>query len=261
MNMGLSAILKGLFSSDASAVIASPQKGLSQADKELKKKKKKAMNWRDVNEMIKFVNQKGKVICPFCSVPVGDFMITSTQVKLQDTFYATSGDRMGTPKPNLVFKGICTHPKWGTYPPPCISVIQLGFWKNVSNTHIDSYSALLRKSTIPCIHSMKDIQIIHSGQLAVINELKPKLKRKPRVVDAYWKDKSRDEKLYIEYPDYPVTLYLETEDYKEGEIASVFFIAENGRTFTGKKEKIRVTGKVNAEGLVIIENFVLIYDS
>lgn len=147
--------------------------GKEKAKKPDKKKEKKRV-WTPLDEPTKFVNQLGKVFCPFCSVPVGDLQVTSTQVKLQDVPYATIGDRNGAPMPNLLFKGVCTFPVWGNTPPPCMSVIQLGLWKNYSETYIDNYPALLRKSTIPCLHSKQDISIIHSGQISLLPHVKPK---------------------------------------------------------------------------------------
>lgn len=139
-----------------------------------RKAQKKQFQWRDVKEPVKYVNQKGKIFCPFCTVPIGDFLVTSTQVKLQDTFQVTAGDKMGAPMPNLVFKGQCIHPCWTIAPPPCIGVIQPSMWKDTSETIIDVNRALLRKSTIPCMISQQDIQIVHSGQQAFIPEVKIK---------------------------------------------------------------------------------------
>lgn len=139
--------------------------------KAARKRQKKLHEWRDVKEPIKFVNQHGKIFCPFCSVPIGGFMVTSTQVKLQDTFQVTAGDRMGAPAPNLVFSGQCLYPTW-RIPPPCIGVIQPGMWQDTSQTYIDYYHALLRKSTIPCMISQQDILIVHSGQKAIIPAIK-----------------------------------------------------------------------------------------
>ena len=142
-------------------------------DKTDKKKEKKRV-WKPLDEPTKYVNQRGKVFCPFCSIPIGDLRITSTQVKLQDVPYATFGDRNGAPMSNLLFKGVCTFPVWGNTPPPCMGVIQLGLWKDFSETYIDNYPALLRKSTIPCLHSKQDITIVHSGQISLLPHVKPK---------------------------------------------------------------------------------------
>ncbi|MEX6687664.1 PAAR-like protein [Danxiaibacter flavus] len=137
--------------------------------KEARKEKKKENEWHDPNEQIKYVNEQGKVSCTFCSCLIGDIKVTSTEVKLQDALWATAGDKNDAA--NIQFKGVCNHSKWGRYKPPCSGVIQLGEWKNLSNTIIDSHPALLRKSAIPCNISGQDIKIEHSGQRAVLEEL------------------------------------------------------------------------------------------
>lgn len=149
----------------------SAAKGLGPApdSKEARKAKKKENEWHDPNEQIKYVNEQGKVSCTFCSSLIGDVKVTSAEVKLQDALWATAGDKNGAA--NIQFKGMCNHPKWGKYKPPCSGVIQLGEWKDLSSTIIDSQPALLRKSTIPCNISGLDIKIEHSGQRAVLEEL------------------------------------------------------------------------------------------
>jgi len=142
--------------------------------KEERKAQKKQHEWKDINEQIKFVCEGGKVTCLFCSSLVGDIKVTSTPVKLQDTPWATNADRLGAP--NLQFKGNCIHPSFSPNYPPCQGVIQPGEWKDTSKTIIDYYPALLRKSTIPCMISGQNIQIVHSGQKAVLTQLKPKVK-------------------------------------------------------------------------------------
>jgi len=142
------------------------------AERDPKKEEKKQHKWQNPNEMIKFVCMGGKAICPFSPTP-GDVIVTSTQVKLQDKFWATDADRNGASNPNILFKGVCTHPKWGSKQPPCATVIQLGKWENVSETRIDDFHALLRKSTIKCLISNQDIQIIDSGQKAFIEAAEP----------------------------------------------------------------------------------------
>lgn len=223
------------------------------SDPEAVKKKKEVMKWQDVNEPIKYVCQGAKVFCMYCSVPIGDLFVTSTQVKLQDTFWATNGDRNGAPVPNLVFKGVCMHPKWGIPKPPCIGVIQLGQWKNISQTHIDNWNALLRKSTIPCLHSMQDIFILHSGQKAVPEELKIKTRKFPAIREIRWMDKEMENTITNLGIMKKASLLIRTKDYEEGETVTVTLKGENGAEIAPGKTEITVTGTVGPKGIVKIK--------
>lgn len=213
------------------------------------RKKKEEMKWNDVNEPVKYVCQGAKVLCMYCSVPIGDIMVTSTQVKLQDTFWATNGDRNGAPAPNIVFKGLCMHPRWGISRPPCISVIQLGAWKNVSQTHIDNYNALLRKSTIPCLHSMQDIQIIHSGQKCIPEELKIKTRKFPRIREIYWMDAEMENKITSASIGDKVSLLVRTKDFNPGESVTVKIKEKDNRNVIKGKKSIILGGTVNDDGI------------
>lgn len=213
------------------------------------RKKKEEMKWNDVNEPVKYVCQGAKVLCMYCSVPIGDIMVTSTQVKLQDTFWATNGDRNGAPAPNIVFKGLCMHPRWGISRPPCISVIQLGVWKNVSQTHIDNHNALLRKSTIPCLHSMQDIQIIHSGQKCIPEELKIKTRKFPRIREIYWMDAEMENKITSASIGDKVSLLVRTKDFNPGESVTVKIKEKDNRNVIKGKKSIILGGTVNDDGI------------
>lgn len=214
------------------------------------RKKKEEMKWNDVNEPVKYVCQGAKVLCMYCSVPIGDIMVTSTQVKLQDTFWATNGDRNGAPAPNIVFKGLCMHPRWGISRPPCISVIQLGVWKNVSQTHIDNYNALLRKSTIPCLHSMQDIQIIHSGQKCIPEELKIKTRKFPRIREIYWMDAEMENKITAINFQKKASILVRTKDYDEGDNITVKITGKNGNDVADGQKEIILNGTVDSQGIV-----------
>jgi len=142
-----------------------------------KEKEEKKRKWEDINESLKFVCERGKVMCPLCSVPIGGLKVTSNTISLQDTPWTTTGDNNG--KINFDFKGTCTHPSQKS--PPCKAVISLGKWKNYSDVHINSKYALLRKSTIPCLISGQDIRIIHSGQMAMLTK-EPYIKMKRLII-------------------------------------------------------------------------------
>ena len=221
----------------------------------------KKREWADVNEDVKFVCQGGKVQCPFASPPIAEILPTANSVMLQDKPFATTGDDNG--KVNFNFMGVCTHPsqqKPFSPPPPCKAVISLGKWKNYSNTMINNDNALLVKSTIPCMISGQDIKIIHSGQKAELVEVKPKMKREPRVTDAYWVDENNGGKMREVHPGREVTLILKTEDFEQGEMATVKIRAENGRKFKGGATETTSSGVVGVDGKVIIEKFTLTYE-
>lgn len=224
-------------------------------------KKNKEHKWEDTNEQIKFVNQNGKILCTFCANPIGDFLVTSNQVSLQDNLYVTDGDNQPI---NLNFKGVCLAPtqqKPLCPPPPCMAVRNFGKWINVSKTHIDDNQALLVKSTIKCIAGGGvDIKIIDSGQRTTLSNIEPRLQRKRKITDAYWKEEGSDEKLYLEFPGESVTLYLETQDYKPGEIATVIYKSNGKRRFFGNKKEIAAFGEVDAQGLVTIKDFLIKYE-
>ncbi len=134
-------------------------------------KKYKEHKWEDVFEPIKFVNQKGKILCTSCANPIGGFIVTSNLVSLQDELYVTDNDNQAI---NLDFKGVCL----ALYPPrPCAAVRNFGQWMNVSQTHINDNKALLVKSTIQCLAGGAEVRIIDSGQRTTISNIKPRLQR------------------------------------------------------------------------------------
>ncbi|MDR3339969.1 MAG: DUF4280 domain-containing protein [Candidatus Symbiothrix sp.] len=139
-------------------------------------------NWKDPNELLKFVCERGKVMCPYCSVPVGRIKVTSNTISLQDAPWVTTGDRDG--KTNLDFQGTCLHPSQKS--PPCKAVINLGKWENYSEVHINNKYALIVKSTIPCLVSGMDIKIVHSGQTALLTSINPILLKQLIVEKEYF---------------------------------------------------------------------------
>lgn len=225
------------------------------------KEEKRQRVWSDPDEKAKYVCQGGKIQCAYCSPPIADIIVTSTTVKLQDKPWATVEDNDG--QKNFNFTGVCTHPsqqKPGSPPPPCKAVIKLGKWKGFSKTLVDGKNALLAGSTIPCMISGQDLTIAHSGQKATLTKIEPKVKRTPKVVDVYWREDGKDEKLYVEYPDYPVTMYIETEDYKPGEFVKLQLTGKEGRLFKGNKKELVVRGKVGSDGVCVINNFKVEYE-
>lgn len=222
------------------------------------RKKDKEREWADVHEERKYVIEGGKIQCTYCSTPIADIKVTSNTISLQGKYHATTADKDG--KVNTDFQGQCLHPsqqKPFCPPPPCKAVIQLGEWKDFSETIIQDDNAILVQSTIPCMISGEDLTIVNSGQIEVLTELEP---MKKKILDAYWMDDSSDKKHRIEYPDYPVTLYLKTMGYKEGDTATVKVKSKEGRIFEGGLEELTVNGTVDEEGLVMIDDFKITYE-
>ncbi|WP_221412157.1 hypothetical protein, partial [Dysgonomonas sp. ZJ279] len=90
-------------------------------------------------------------------------------------------------------------------------------------------------------------------------DAQPQEETKLKVKDVYWKKGEQDTKKYIDYPNYPVTLFIETMDYNEGDTATIILKSKNNRKFAGGKDELSVSGKVDADGIATIENFKINY--
>ncbi len=113
-----------------------------------------------------FVKNGATLKCPLCKSN-GTLIVSHTEVQLQDTPCATSGDNS---KSNLVFGGVCN--KWRKNKPPCASVIAPTQWSGVANDlEIDGKFMLLESSTINCATGGVDISILHTAQMDVPNDL------------------------------------------------------------------------------------------
>ena len=91
----------------------------------------------------------------------GILIVTSNQVRLQGTIWATKADNT---KLNLVFPGICLHPSNTATKAPCIALIMPKGWTNVGTVKVQNNRTLLKKSKNSCLISGQDITIIHEGQ-------------------------------------------------------------------------------------------------
>jgi hypothetical protein len=211
--------------------------------------------WKDPNEQVKYICQGAKVRCKYCDPPIAPLTVTAESILLQDKPWATTGDKDG--KVNFGFTGVCKHPsqqKPFCSPPPCKSVISLGEWRDYSDTTIGGHNALLVKSKIPCMVSGEDIEIVHSGQVATLEQISP-LDFEKRITDVYWVDETTDEKYYEVMEGKELTLHILTRGYKEGEVATVRILPQDGATFANGKTEVTASGTVNAEDMVIVENF------
>jgi len=86
-------------------------------------------------------------------------------------------------------------------------------------------------------------------------------KKKIQVKDVYWKDDDSDEKHYEIFPNYEVTLYIETKDYREGEFLRLNIENDKEKKFKGNKDKIFVCEKVDTEGVVCVKKFKIEYEN
>lgn len=124
------------------------------------RQEKKEEGVKSPEEMKKVVMHGAKLMCPFHPAP-GTLLVTSNQVRLQGTIWATETDNQ---KPNFLFPGICTHPSVASSPPPCLSIITPIKWMDVGTILVQGNKTLLKKSKIKCAISGQDITIIHDGQ-------------------------------------------------------------------------------------------------
>lgn len=86
-------------------------------------------------------------------------------------------------------------------------------------------------------------------------------KKKIQVKDVYWKDDDSNEKHYEIFPNYEVTLYIETEDYTDGEFLRLNIENDKEKKFKGNKDKTFVCGKVDADGIVCVKKFKIEYEN
>lgn len=233
--------------------------GASKKTSSSNKKEEKKREWTDKNEQVKFVCQGAKVQCKYCNPPIANLIVTTETVKLQDKLWATVGDKDG--KKNFGFTGVCMHPsqqKPLCPPPPCKGVIRLGEWIDYSETIIGNSNALLVKSKIPCMISVENLEIVHSGQTATLTMINP-IDFAKKILDVYWIDEVTDKKMREVQEGRKVTLYIITRGYKEGEQATVKILASKGHVFDNGSAEMLVSGIVNSENFATIENFVIQY--
>jgi hypothetical protein len=119
----------------------------------------------------KYVCNGAKIRCPLCSKQEGKLIVTSTTILLQDKPWATEADKG---KANLMFQGTCT--KFTNNPPPCIGVISVGDWQNVTqDVTIDGHAPLLENSMIMCNTGNVPITIVSHSQKSMptyLNKMK-----------------------------------------------------------------------------------------
>lgn len=116
----------------------------------------------------KYVCDGAKILCKLCSNPIGNIIVTSNTIKLQDNLYSTEADKQ---KNNLLFKGTCSKSPNGSA--ACTSVIAPVKWKNTADAKIQNNKALLDNSTIQCAYGGVDISILDHAQRSIPIVLMP----------------------------------------------------------------------------------------
>ena len=111
-------------------------------------------------EMRKMVMDGAKLICPF-HPSFGTLLVTSNQVIMQTKPWANENDNTNL---NFLFPGVCTHPQFGPYKPPCKGVVTPLVWEDVGETIVQDKLTVLKMSKIKCLISGQYITIFHDGQ-------------------------------------------------------------------------------------------------
>ena len=221
-------------------------KSTKQQQKEVLEEHTFPTKWNSVYEEIKFVCESGKVLCAFCSYPIGDFKVTSNTLGLQNKPWVTVKDN--TPQ-NFIFKGVCIHPsqqKPLCPPPLCKSVIRLANWRQFSDVHIDKYFALVKASRIMCHCSGMDVTILHSGQISMLTHFLPFVPKRLIMAKEYYQTdkatvcfKLRYEAVYMEYGDVvedkPVDWKVKIGDKEPVKLETVEEIIATKAKLTGKE--------------------------
>ncbi|NDV67901.1 DUF4280 domain-containing protein [Dysgonomonas sp. 25] len=256
--MGLFSSVKNFFCE----IFGIKTKEEKQAEKELKKeeqkptsdedKQKKEDKWKDVNDPIKFVIMGGKVECQFCSSPIADLIVTSTDITMQDQPWATVGDSDG--KINFAFDGVCNHPsqqKPLAPPPPCKAVISLSQWKDYSNTMVNNDNALLMKSKIPCMVSNQDLTITDCGQKTSLSEVEPIMNKRPDIVSMQWIDNGGKKIKKVDLEKGKAFLKVTTRDFTEKTLQIKLEYKDGEKFFTGE-ETLILEGEIDENGVAIL---------
>ena len=148
-------------------------------------------------------------------------------------------------------------------PLPCIPNTTAPWLQGHSSFTVKGQPALLDNSKLMCAYAGV-IEIVDAGQTTVqtgATRVEKEEKKKIQVTDVYWKENDSNEKHYEIFPDYEVTLYIETENYTEGEFLRLNVGNDKEKKFKGDKDKISISGKVDSEGIVCVKKFKIEYDN
>ncbi|GHT36339.1 hypothetical protein FACS189434_14570 [Bacteroidia bacterium] len=228
---------------------------------------------------------KGAMLTCTCGAAPSQLQVTSnTFYFIQGNLAATTNDK--APMVNIMPFGTCTMKPSISGFLPCVPAPTV--WASfLTSVQVGSGNPLLKTSTIQCAMG-GCISFQNSGQMkpqkVVINPNSPQIdvlkraakeavpfceecekkkskEKKARAVDVYWVDEDSEERHYEVFPDYEVTLYIETIDYTPGETLTLDYFSPKGKKFKGNKDKLTVSGKVEDDGIVCVKNFKVEYEA
>lgn len=133
------------------------------------------------SEKREVVMHGAKLKCEYAQ-GLGDLVVTSNELQLQDKLWATEGD--GNNMVNLQFKGTCGHPKWpakNMQPPPCMSVIKLSPWEKLGTTIVQNQKVLVKESCISC---NPDFNSATASPIPNVESIA--IKAAPMIINAYF---------------------------------------------------------------------------
>lgn len=233
--------------------------------------------------MSEYATSGAMLLCTCGMLPTPLQVSSNTLTLVQGQYIATTADC--APIANIVPFGLCKMKPTIAGFLPCIPVPSAwtGF---LASIQILGNNPLLKTSTIACgcggmilfqdsgqkknnkvLINPSSPQITALKKAAIAGtpfceecEKKNQQEKKIRAIDVYWMDDESDKRHYDVFPDYEVTLYVETIDYTEGESISLDIFSDDGMLFKGKKDKITISGNTNAEGIVCVQNFKIEYE-
>lgn len=80
-------------------------------------------------------------------------------------------------------------------------------------------------------------------------------RKKLSITDVYWQKEGDNTKYRDFFPEYPVTLYVETKEYADDKYVRLHIKDKDGKLFKGGKEHLTVTGWVDDNGIMCKEIF------
>lgn len=235
--------------------------------------------------MSEYATNGAMLVCTCGTTPTPLQTTGNTLTSVQGQFIATTADK--APMANIKPFGPCKMKPTLTGYAPCVPAptAWTGF---LTSIQLPGGNPLLKTSMLQCSCGGM-IQFQDSGQKksakVVINPSSPQIdalkkaaieatpfceecekkkqqeKKKVRAVDVCWMDDESDERHYDVFPDYEVTLYVETVDYTPGETLTLDVFPEEGKKFKGGKDKMSISGKVREDGSVCVKNFKVEYEN
>lgn len=219
--------------------IAQIAKREQEAEKERKKEEK-------AQDDLKLVIDTAKLQCDFCTNPIGDLKVNYNTPTTQGKRTATIKEKDQT---SLIFKGNCK--KSPNSSSPCVSVMQLGNWKDIGTVKFQEEYVLLLKSTIKCNYGGVDVKIIDCAQRNVPTDIQaiPKTaKKEKQILSTTWMCAEMEEEIRTTNVGKKVSLLVKTKNYKEGEIISVKIKEVEEEEINEGIKEITLSGSVNADG-------------